>query len=97
MKIKNNIQIFDDNGVNIDGKACVITYYYETTHNKLDGVYGVSGAERSSEDDYVVKKYGKALAIFNENDNSFTDIYGNRFNLDRYTITDAKIIDVNKL
>lgn len=94
MIVKNNVQLLDDNGINISGKLCVIKYTYEEKRNKLDGVYGVSGAERSIDDDYIVKIDGKSFGIFKEGDDYFTSTFGTKFSLNRYTITDVKILDI---
>jgi len=97
MKIKNNIQIFTDNGENIHNKPCVLTFYYEREAHPLDGVYGVSGAERDRKDCYMKKVYETVLGVFDQDDHEITTIYGRKINVNDYIISGARLIDVDKI
>jgi hypothetical protein len=97
MKIKNNIQIFDDNNENINSRLCVFSYYYEIEKHPLDGVYGVSGAERDRKDLYMQKQYRDVIGFYNQDNNEITTVHGRKVSLLLNTLTKVKIIDINKL
>ena len=80
-------QIIFDQGVNITGKLCAFRIETYMTRHKLDGVYGVSGAERSKDDEET----GIIKTI---------DVYRSEYNIknqDRLKVLNVKIIDQGKL
>lgn len=97
MIIKNNIQIFDDNGINVDGKLCVFKYSYEEKKHPLDGVYGISGAERDPKDIYIVEVEHSAIGIYNQNTMVITTVHNNIIDVKSHKIKQVAIIDCEKL
>lgn len=97
MIIRSNIEILDDNGNSASGKLCRFNYSYEIVRHPLDGVYGVSGAERDLKDCYKEKFHKKVLGIWREGTNCIQTIYGEVIDLSSVTLEDAKVIDVQKL
>lgn len=98
MEIKQSIF---DNGVNINGKLCAFKIETYRTRHKLDGMYGVSGAERSKEDEYIETTTSNVLGYFNEETGSIKSInvYGSEYDLksNYMKIIGVKIIDQEKL
>jgi len=99
MEIKQSIF---DQGVNINGRLCAFKIETYETRHKLDGVYGVSGAERSKEDEYIKTNTSRILGYFNEDTGVIKTIgvYGSEYNIknsDRLKVLNVKIIDQGKL
>jgi len=99
MEIKQGIFDQDEN---INGKLCAFKIETYRTRHKLDGVYGVSGAERSKEDEYTETNTSRILGYFNEETGIIktVGVYGTEYNIkntDRLKILNVKIIDQTKL
>jgi len=95
-------QIIFDQGVNINGKLCAFRIETYMTRHKLDGVYGVSGAERSKEDEYIETNTSRILGYYDEETGIIKtiDVYRSEYNIknqDRLKVLNVKIIDQGKL
>jgi len=66
MQINNNIQIFDDEGNNIDGILCAFHITVTRWAHPLEGCCGVSGAEMDSKDNVKIENDFYIVGRYNE-------------------------------
>lgn len=96
MKLQKHIKIFDDD-ININGKLCAFHYINTVRKHELDGVYGISGAEKHKEGFYDEITHHRVLGFYDENKSEIEDIYGKIIEVSEENIIEVKIIDIEEV
>lgn len=99
MEIKKSFEIYDDKGININGKLCLFKISKTTRKHKYDGMYGVSGAEFTQDCYYDEKNEFKILGIFDQDKgiiNKFNCGYYD-LNKESYKVLKVKVVDIEEL